>query len=127
MEYQADVTIVGAGVIGLSIAAQVASQDRDVCVLERNETFDSSQRRAFYEAVVRFLPFIEYDDLEPDMAGIRPKLEEPQGSFRDFVIRYEYDRGLPGLINLIGIESPGLTACPAIAKYVADMVDEMGL
>ncbi len=90
-------------------------------------TVDSSQRRAFYEAAVRFLPFIEYDDLEPDMAGIRPKLEEPQGNFRDFVIRHEYDRGLPGFINLIGIESPGLTACPAIAKYVADMVDEMGL
>lgn len=90
-------------------------------------TVDSSQRRAFYEAVVRFLPFIEYDDLEPDMAGIRPKLEDPQGNFRDFVIRHEYDRGLPGLINLIGIESPGLTACPTIAKCVADMVDEMGI
>jgi L-2-hydroxyglutarate oxidase LhgO len=92
-----------------------------------DHTVDSSQRRAFYEAVVRFLPFIEYDDLEPDLAGIRPKLEDPQGNFRDFVIRHEYDKGLPGLINLIGIESPGLTACPAIAKYVADMVDEMGL
>lgn len=90
-------------------------------------TVDSSQQRAFYESAVRFLPFIEYDDLEPDMAGIRPKLEEPQGNFRDFVIRHEYDRDLPGLINLIGIESPGLTACPAIAKYVADMVYEMGL
>lgn len=64
---------------------------------------------------------------EPEMAGIRPKLEGPNGDFRDFVIRHEHDRGLPVFMNLIGIESPGLTACPAIAKYVADIVDKIGL
>lgn len=94
---------------------------------EIDYTVDDGQKKAFYESVVKFLPFIEYDDVEPETAGIRPKLEEPQGNFRDFVIRHEYDKGLPGLINLIGIESPGLTACPAIAKYVADMVDEIGV
>jgi len=88
-------------------------------------TVDSEQRKAFYESVVRFLPFIEYDDIEPEMAGIRPKIEEPDGGLKDFVIKHEYDRGLPGFINLIGIESPGLTACPSIAKDVANMVDEI--
>lgn len=88
-------------------------------------TVDYSQKRVFYESVVGFLPFIEYDDIEPDMSGIRPKLYAPDGGFRDFIIKHEIDKGLPGFINLIGIESPGLTACPAIAKYVARMVDEI--
>ena len=44
--------------------------------------------------------------------------------FREFVIRHESDKGLPGFVNLIGIESPGLTASPAIARYVSSLVDE---
>lgn len=51
-------------------------------------------------------------------------LQEPEGEFGDFVIRDKHDKGLPGFINLIGIESPGLTSSPAIAKYVGHMVDE---
>ena len=86
---------------------------------------DSSQKRAFYESVVKFLPFIEYDDLEPEMAGVRPKLQGPGEAFRDFVITDERKKDLPGLINLIGIESPGLTSAPAIAEYVESLVDEL--
>jgi L-2-hydroxyglutarate oxidase LhgO len=86
---------------------------------------DESQRGLFYSSVKAFLPFIEMDDLEPEMAGIRPKLQGPGDDFRDFVIRHEQDRGLPGFINLIGIESPGLTSAPAIARYVENMVKEI--
>ena len=71
------------------------------------------------------LPFIDYEDLEPEMAGIRPKLQGPGEDVRDFVIRDESDKGLPGFINLIGIESPGLTSSPAIARYVADVVKDI--
>jgi len=85
---------------------------------------DNQQKEAFCDSVREFLPFIQYEDLEPEMAGIRPTLQGPQDEFRDFIIRDEYDKGLPGFINLIGIESPGLTASPAIAKYVADIVNE---
>lgn len=81
-------------------------------------------KQLFYDSVKGFLPFIDYDDLQPEMSGIRPKLQGPGEDIRDFVIRDEGDRGLPGFINLIGIESPGLTAAPAIAEYVAGMVDE---
>jgi len=88
-------------------------------------TVDPGQRLAFYQSAVRFLPFLEPDDLEPESAGIRPKLQPENGPFHDFVIRHEADRGLPGFINLIGIESPGLTASPAIGKYVAAIVDEI--
>jgi len=86
---------------------------------------DDQHKQLFYDSVRRFLPSIEYDDLEPEMAGIRPKLQESGGDIKDFVIRDESDKGLPGFINLIGIESPGLTACPAIAKYVWGLIEEL--
>jgi L-2-hydroxyglutarate oxidase LhgO len=85
-------------------------------------TIDRREQKLFYESVKRLLPAIEYDDLEPEMAGIRPKLQEPGGEIRDFVIRDESDKGLPAFINLIGIESPGLTAAPAIAEYVGGLI-----
>ena len=59
------------------------------------------------------------------MAGIRPKLQAPGGPSRDFVIAHESGRSLPGVINLMGIESPGLTACLSIARMVADMLEDM--
>jgi len=86
---------------------------------------DETQKKVFYESVKRFLPFLELEDLEPDFAGVRPKLQGPEEVFRDFVIAHEDKKGLPGLINLIGIESPGLTASHAIARYVARMVKEL--
>jgi L-2-hydroxyglutarate oxidase LhgO len=86
---------------------------------------DNQHKQLFYNSVRRFLPFIEYDDIEPEMAGIRPKLQEPGGDIEDFVIRDESDKGLPGFIDLIGIESPGLTAAPAVAEYVASLVGDL--
>jgi len=84
---------------------------------------DGKHKEAFYKSAKKMLPFIEYEDLEPEMAGIRPKLQGPGEAIRDFVIRDESDKGLPGFINLIGIESPGLTSSPAIARYVGEIVD----
>jgi L-2-hydroxyglutarate oxidase LhgO len=75
--------------------------------------------------VNKFFPFIELEDLQPEMAGIRPKLSGAGESHRDFVIRHEKDRGLPGFIDLIGIESPGLTSAPAIADLVEGLVKEI--
>ncbi len=76
----------------------------------------------FYQSAVTFMPFLTLEDLEPEMAGIRPKLSGPGGPFRDFMIREESARNLPGIINLIGIESPGLTACLSIARLVSTLV-----
>ena len=86
---------------------------------------DETNKIDFYRAAHRYLPAIQLDDLSPDFAGIRPKLQGPGEDFRDFVIRDEADKGLPGFIDLIGIESPGLTASPAIAKYVAGICEAM--
>ncbi|MCD6391204.1 MAG: NAD(P)/FAD-dependent oxidoreductase [Dehalococcoidia bacterium] len=85
---------------------------------------DETQKEAFYKSVKKFLPMVELEDLAPEFAGIRPKLQTPGGAFRDFVIAHEEQAGFLGLINLIGIESPGLTAAPAIARYVGRMVSK---
>jgi L-2-hydroxyglutarate oxidase LhgO len=77
-----------------------------------------SRRAAFGEAVRRLLPAIVDEDLTPDIAGIRPKLQAPGEGFRDFVIAEETARGRAGLVDLVGIDSPGLTSSPAIAEEV---------
>jgi L-2-hydroxyglutarate oxidase LhgO len=81
-------------------------------------------RDMFWEDIVKYLPDIKKEDLNPDMSGIRAKLQAPGDPVRDFVIRHEEDKGYPGLVNLIGIESPGLTSSPAIAEMVGEMVKE---
>ena len=87
-----------------------------------NYMVDPSKRAAFAESVRRILPMVRDEDLSPDMSGIRPKTQAKGDPVRDFVIVHEKERGLPGFINLVGMESPGLTASPAIARYVASLV-----
>ena len=87
---------------------------------------DDSTKRAFLESsIVKALPFVDPSDLEPETSGIMAMLQGEREGFRDFVIRHEHDRGLPGFINLVGIESPGLTSSPAIARYVSQLVNEI--
>ena len=83
-----------------------------------------SEKEPFWRDIVRYFPTVKMDDLHPEMAGIRSKLQGPGDPVRDFVIKHEEDRGLPGFINLVGIESPGLTSSPAIAEMVEGMVKE---
>jgi L-2-hydroxyglutarate oxidase LhgO len=92
---------------------------------DRRQDYDvpPGLRDAFFGSVSRYLEGIEPDDLSPDLAGIRPKLQGPGEAFRDFVIAEESVRGLPGWINLVGIESPGLTCCLAIGTAVADLLE----
>lgn len=82
---------------------------------------DADKKDFFYKGASKIINGLDKDALVPDMAGIRPKLSGKNEKTRDFVITDEAQKGLGGLINLIGIESPGLTASPAIAKTVADM------
>jgi L-2-hydroxyglutarate oxidase LhgO len=82
---------------------------------------DPAKAATFGAALRRYLPGITDDDLSPGYAGIRPKLQGPGEPVRDFVIEEASRHGAPQLINLIGIESPGVTASEAIA----DMVDQL--
>jgi L-2-hydroxyglutarate oxidase LhgO len=92
----------------------------DATYIPREENYQVTAEKAslFYRSAGKFLPFLQEENVSPDMAGIRPKLQGPEGTFRDFVIKED----LPGFINLVGIESPGLTASPAIARLVKKML-----
>ncbi len=93
----------------------------------RTQDYDvpAGLRDAFLAAAGRYLDGLEAEDLTPDLAGIRPKLQGPGEPARDFVVQEESARELPGWVNLVGIESPGLTCCLEIAALVADTVEAL--
>ena len=117
--------------IGVHVTVDLAGGVKlgpDVKYLETN-VYDykltPSKQEVFFTSVKKFLPFLEFDDISPEMAGIRPKLQKPGEQLRDYYIMEESLRGYPGFINLIGMESPALTSSLAIADYVYGMVDEI--
>jgi 2-hydroxyglutarate dehydrogenase len=75
-----------------------------------------------HRAVTDYLPGVKFEGLQPDYVGIRPKLVPPEGGFQDFVFRTDFpnDNRNGPMINLLGFESPGLTASLAIAEYVVE-------
>jgi L-2-hydroxyglutarate oxidase LhgO len=81
--------------------------------------FDDRQRAAFADSIRRWWPALRDDQLEPDFVGVRPKLVGPGQPSGDFVIQDATTHGLTNLINLFGIESPGLTSSLAIGEEVA--------
>ena len=87
---------------------------------------DSTERREkFFTAVSRYFPALEPNDLSPDQIGVRAKVQRPGESFKDFIIQEESTRGLPGLVNLIGIESPGLTSAAEIAREAFQQISNL--
>lgn len=76
----------------------------------------------FYESVRTYWPELEDGALQPGYAGVRPKLVGPGAHATDFVVEGHEEHGCAGLVNLLGIESPGLTCALAIAEYVASLV-----
>lgn len=83
---------------------------------------DPARADAFYAEVRKYWPALEDGALQPGYAGIRPKLCAPGEPAADFCIQGPADHGVPGLVNLFGIESPGLTSSLALGSYVAGMV-----
>jgi len=79
---------------------------------------DPRRADVFYEAIRRYWPALQDDALQPAYAGIRPKLQGPGQPAADFMFQGPEQHGITGLINLFGIESPGLTASLAIAAQV---------
>ena len=83
---------------------------------------DSSRAAAFYAGVRKYWPGLKDGALQAGYAGIRPKLHGPGQAAGDFVIQGEDVHGVPGLVNLFGIESPGLTSSLAIGEYIQLML-----
>ncbi len=114
---------VGLGVHAtLDLAGMVRFGPDTEYVTELEYAVDEKKGDAFWKSVRKYLPGVRREQIQPDTSGIRPKLQGPGDPYRDFVITEESTAGYPGLINLIGIESPGLTSCVPIARYVEHLV-----
>ncbi len=91
-----------------------------------NYAVDPHKAVLFAQAISNYFPGISADKLVPAYAGIRPKLAPAGSPAQDFQIQDGRELFMPGLIQLFGIESPGLTASLAIGEYVRDLVRSLG-
>lgn len=114
------------GGLGLHLTLDMAGQVRfgpDVEWIDKVAYhIDETRKPAFVEAARTIWPTIDPERLQPAYCGIRPKLNGPGQPIADFVISGPADHGLAGLVNLFGIESPGLTASLAIARQVGSLL-----
>jgi L-2-hydroxyglutarate oxidase LhgO len=114
------------GGLGVHVTLDLAGRMRfgpDVeWITEENYTVDPRRADAFYARIRGYWPGLPDKSLVPDYCGIRPKLTGPGEAAADFMIAGPRDHGMPRLINLFGIESPGLTASLSIAD---DVVKEL--
>ena len=116
-------TRAGLGVhLTLDLAGQIKFGPDVTWVQEENYDVEQEQVDSFYKAVRRYWPSLKNNTLHPAYAGIRPKLSGPHQQAADFVISSKAEHGVAGLLNLFGIESPGLTAALAIADEVAQQL-----
>jgi len=115
----------GAAGLGIHLTLDMAGRARfgpDVePVADENYGVDAGRATAFYKAIRRYWPGLADGTLHPDYAGIRPRVRPP-GEPTDFILQGSQEHGVKGLINLCGIESPGLTSSLAIAEEVANLL-----
>jgi len=114
------------GGLGVHVTLDLAGQVRfgpDVEWIDRIDyRVDPARADAFYDAVRHYWPALPDGALVPAYAGIRPKLTGPGEAAADFRLDGPAVHGIPGLVNLFGIESPGLTSCLALADHVLTLV-----
>jgi L-2-hydroxyglutarate oxidase LhgO len=113
------------GGLGVHLTIDLAGQARfgpDVQWIDAIDyTVDPARAGSFYTAVRKYWPALQDGALHPGYAGIRPKIAPRGAPAQDFVVQGPQTHGVPGLINLFGIESPGLTAALALADYVVEV------
>jgi L-2-hydroxyglutarate oxidase LhgO len=113
------------GGLGVHLTLDMAGQARfgpDVEWVESIDyAVDPARAERFYPAIRRYWPTLPDGALMPSYSGIRPKIVPPAVAQQDFLIQGPRDHGIDGLINLFGIESPGLTSSLAIADYVGEL------
>lgn len=114
------------GALGMHLGFDMAGRARfgpDLRFIERIDfDFDDSLRETFASAIRAWWPDVRDEDLTPDFVGVRPKLVGPGEHSADFLVQTESSHGLAGLVNLFGIDSPGLTASLALGEHVAGLV-----
>jgi len=113
------------GGLGVHLTLDMAGQARfgpDVEWVDAIDyAVDPARAERFYPAIRKYWPTLPDGALMPSYSGIRPKIVPPAVARQDFLMQGPQDHGVAGLINLFGIESPGLTSSLAIADHVADM------
>jgi L-2-hydroxyglutarate oxidase LhgO len=113
------------GGLGVHLTLDMAGQARfgpDVQWVDHIDyAVDPARAERFYPAIRKYWPTLPDGALMPSYSGMRPKIVPPQVASQDFVIQGPKDHGVDGLINLFGIESPGLTSSLAIADYVEEL------
>jgi L-2-hydroxyglutarate oxidase LhgO len=113
------------GGLGVHLTLDMAGQARfgpDVEWVDSIDyAVDPARAERFYPAIRRYWPALPDGALMPSYSGMRPKIVPPAVAVQDFLIQGPRDHGIDGLINLFGIESPGLTSSLAIADYVGDL------
>lgn len=87
--------------------------------------WDEERKNDFLQAIQQYYPEVSASKLVPSYCGIRPKLTGPDETPADFLIQYSQQHNISGLINLFGIESPGLTASLAISDYVVELITQV--
>ena len=115
------------GGLGVHLTLDMAGQARFGPDVEWVDTIDyavdPARAARFYPAIRKYWPALPDGALMPSYSGMRPKIVPPAVASQDFVIQGPKDHGVAGLINLFGIESPGLTSSLAIADYVSNLAD----
>ena len=118
--------VAGHGHLGIHVTLDMANQVRfgpDIQWLDEIDyTFDESRKDDFVNAVARYYPAIRSREVTPAYTGIRPKISGPHEPPADFLIQQAQIHGVVGLVNLLGIESPGLTSALSLAKTVGEIV-----
>jgi L-2-hydroxyglutarate oxidase LhgO len=113
----------GSDGLGIHVALDLAGNLRfgpDVTWIDApSYAFDESRADAFYRSIRRYYPGLADGALAPGFVGVRPKLGPAGSGFIDFLLQGCDVHGVPGLLNLFGIDSPGLTSSLAIADEVA--------
>jgi len=112
--------------LGVHVTLDLAGQARfgpDVSWVNAVDyAFDHSREPLFYTAVRRYYPGLKDGQLVPAYTGVRPKISGPGDAAADFAVQGPGEHGVRGLVNLYGIESPGLTGSLAIADHVRDLL-----
>jgi L-2-hydroxyglutarate oxidase LhgO len=109
--------------LGLDMSMQMRFGPDVEWVNEINYTVDPNRIDLFHEDIIKYLPDIKKEDLHPGYSGVRPKLKGKGEGKSDFMIQSSKEHGMENLVNLFGMESPGLTSSLVIADYVADLIE----
>ena len=109
--------------VGFDLSGQIRFGPDITWVDDIDYSFDESLKDSFMSSIIKYWPDIESKKLHPDYVGIRPKLQDIGEKMKDFSISDSSIHGVEGLINIQGLESPGISSSLAIGEYVKHMIN----